>query len=137
MNSKLLKNELKTLGVIMKIDEPDNQSNIDLDKLNSLKNEFSNLDNDEEFNQTLKILKAIGDPNRIKILYLLKSRNLYVYEIMNALDKPKNTISNHLEVLKNAGLIEGQKEGVLVSYSLKKSEILDLLDYLLKPSKTG
>lgn len=121
----------------MKIDEPDNQSNIDLDKLNSLKNEFSNLDNDEEFNQTLKILKAIGDPNRIKILYLLKSRNLYVYEIMNALDKPKNTISNHLEVLKNAGLIEGQKEGVLVSYSLKKSEILDLLDYLLKPSKTG
>lgn len=119
----------------MKMDEIKNHQTIDLEEIKRLKNELNNSNYDKEINQMSEILKALGDPIRIQILYLLKSRNLHVHEIMNALGKTQNTISHHIKVLENAGLIEEHEEGILIIYSLKKPEIIDLLDSILKPSK--
>mgnify|MGYP000315175130 CR=1 FL=1 len=119
----------------MKMDELKNHPNTDLDEIERLKDEVNNSNYDKAINQMSEILKALGDPIRIQILYLLKSRNLSVSEIMNALGKPQNTISYHIKVLENSGLIEGHREGILIIYSLKKPEIIDLLDSTLKPSK--
>ncbi len=117
------------------MDELKNHPNTDLDEMEHLKDELNNSKYDKEIIQMSEILKALGDPIRIQIIYLLKSRNLSVFEIVNALGKPQNTISNHIKVLENAGLIEGHEEGILIIYSLKKPEIIDLLDSILKPSK--
>jgi len=72
----------------MKINELKNCCNVDLDELKHLKNEFSNLYDDEKLNQRTEIFKAIADPTRLQILYLLKFRDLYVCEVMGVLDKP-------------------------------------------------
>ncbi len=117
----------------MKINELKNCCNIDLEKLKRLKNELSNLYDDEEINQKTEIFKAIADPTRLQILYLLKFRDLYVCEVMGVLDKPQSTISHHLNVLKNAGLIKSSKEGIWIRYGLKNPDIILLMDNLYEP----
>lgn len=117
----------------MKINELKNCCNIDLDELKRLKIEFSNLYNDEELNQRTEIFKAIADPTRLQILYLLKFKDLYVCEVMGVLDKPQSTISHHLNVLKNVGLIKSFKKGIWTLYGLKNPDIIHLMDNLCEP----
>jgi ArsR family transcriptional regulator len=76
--------------------------------------------------------KAISDPTRLKILYLLQDGELCVCEIFTALEKPQSTISHHLNVLKNSGFIKGQKEGVWIHYKLVNPKIVDLIENLAK-----
>ena len=51
---------------------------------------------------------------------------------MAALDKPQPTVSHHLNLLKNAGLLKWRKEGVWIHYRLSNSKIVDNIDELLK-----
>ncbi|MEW6010138.1 MAG: metalloregulator ArsR/SmtB family transcription factor [Euryarchaeota archaeon] len=74
--------------------------------------------------------KALSDPTRLKILYLLEEGELCVCELILALDKPQSTISHHLNVLKNAGFIVGRKEGLWIHYKLKNPQIIPLVNEL-------
>jgi ArsR family transcriptional regulator, lead/cadmium/zinc/bismuth-responsive transcriptional repressor len=117
----------------MKINEIKNCCNVDLDELKRLKNELSNLYDDDELNQRTEIFKALADPTRLQILYLLQFRDLYVCEVMGILDKPQSTTSHHLNVLKNVGLIKSSKEGIWTLYGLKNPDIISLVDNLCEP----
>jgi len=66
----------------------------------------------------IKIMKALSDPNRVKIVKMLQHRTLCVCEIQNALGISQPNVSNHLKVLENAGLVESLKDGLWVNYSL-------------------
>jgi DNA-binding transcriptional ArsR family regulator len=112
------------------MNEFENNCKIDLDELNSLRDEFSSSYDDEELNHTAEIIKAIADPKRLQILYLLKFRDLYVCELEEVLDRPQSTISHHLNILKNIGLVKSSKEGIWKRYELKNPEILVLVDNL-------
>lgn len=65
-----------------------------------------------------KVMKALSDPNRVKIVKMLQSRILCVCEIKEALGLAQSTVSNHLRVLEAAGLISSRKEGLWVNYHL-------------------
>jgi ArsR family transcriptional regulator, arsenate/arsenite/antimonite-responsive transcriptional repressor len=65
----------------------------------------------------IKVMKALSDPNRLKILKMLQHRTLCVCEIQNALGISQPNVSNHLKVLENAGLVESDKDGLWVNYS--------------------
>ena len=66
-----------------------------------------------------KIIKALADKNRIRIIYLLKAkRKLCVCEITNIIGLSQPTISSHLKLLENAGLIESHKNGLWVNYNI-------------------
>jgi len=59
----------------------------------------------------LKTLKVIADPNRMRILLLLKSEELSVAELQEILGMGQSTISTHLSQLKQAGLVEDRRTG--------------------------
>lgn len=66
----------------------------------------------------VKVMKALSDPNRVKILKLLQHRSLCVCELQYALGIAQPTVSSHLRVLEDAGLVSYQKSGLWVDYCL-------------------
>jgi len=101
------------------------------DQIKKLKYILSSTLDDEELNHKSEMFKALSDPTRLKILYILKDGELCVCEIMAALRKPQSTISHHLNVLKNVKLIEWRKEGVWMHYRLSCPDIIDIIDNLI------
>lgn len=68
--------------------------------------------------QYLDIFKALSDRNRLRILLMLRTRPLCVCEISEVLNIALSTISSHLKILKNTGLIEDEKDGRWVIYRM-------------------
>jgi ArsR family transcriptional regulator, arsenate/arsenite/antimonite-responsive transcriptional repressor len=66
----------------------------------------------------VKVMKAVSDPNRVKILKMLQHKSLCVCEMQAALGIAQPTVSNHLKVLEDAGLVSYRKEGLWVNYSI-------------------
>jgi len=66
----------------------------------------------------IKVMKALSDPNRLKLLKMLQRRMMCVCEIQAALEIAQPTVSKHLKVLEDAGLVCREKEGLWVNYSL-------------------
>ncbi len=63
-----------------------------------------------------RVMKALSDPNRVKILKMLQVRSLCVCEMQAALDIAQPTVSNHLKVLEDAGMVFSRKNGPWVNY---------------------
>ena len=76
------------------------------------------------------ICKAVGDPKRIQILYALHEQPHNVTALAEALETPQPTISRHLSVLKQSGMVEGERDGVSVEYRLTDPRIIDVLDIM-------
>lgn len=70
--------------------------------------------------QLIRIMKALSDPNRLKIIKMLQRRHMCVCEVQAALGVSQPTVSNHLKALETAGLVESAKEGQWVNYSLAR-----------------
>lgn len=69
--------------------------------------------------QFTKIMKALSDPNRVKIVKLLQHKSdMCVCELKSLLHIAQPTVSKHLKILEEAGLVEYRKEGLWVNYSL-------------------
>jgi len=100
-------------------------------QIKNLKKIASKIPDDKVLQDDADILKALADPTRLKIIYLLKHGELCVCEIFTVMDKPQPTVSHHLNILKKAGLIKFHKEGVWVHYSLSNPKITRILDELL------
>ncbi len=66
----------------------------------------------------IKVMKALSDPNRVKLMKLLQKREMCVCEIRAALEIAQPTASKHLKILEDAGLVSRKKEGLWVNYSL-------------------
>lgn len=71
--------------------------------------------------ETVKIFKALSDPNRIRIIKVLEIQPLCVCEITSILGLAASTVSKHLSILKDAGFIFEQKEGKWVNYHLNRA----------------
>jgi len=68
--------------------------------------------------QFIKVMKALSDPNRVKMMKILQSRPLCVCEIKETLGIAQSTASKHLKLLEDAGLVQSFKDGLWVNYSL-------------------
>jgi len=66
----------------------------------------------------IKVMKALSDPSRVKILKMLQHRDMCVCEIQAALGLAQPTISKHLKILEEAGLVGFTKDGLWVNYFL-------------------
>lgn len=64
----------------------------------------------------IKIMKALSDPNRVKIIKLLQQKNMCVCELQAVLKLAQPTVSKHLKILEEAGLADFQKDGLWVNY---------------------
>ena len=66
----------------------------------------------------IKVMKALSDANRVKMVKLLQHKVMCVCEIQSALSLAQSTVSKHLKILEEAGLITYYKDGLWVNYSL-------------------
>ncbi|MBQ7867495.1 MAG: winged helix-turn-helix transcriptional regulator [Clostridia bacterium] len=73
---------------------------------------------------------ALADPTRRKILSLLKVRDMNAGEIAEQFNMTKPSISHHLNLLKQAGLVTAEKHGQNVVYSLNLSVVEEMLQLI-------
>jgi len=76
--------------------------------------------------------KALSDPTRRKILQLLKEKDLTPTELLEQLSVTQPTLSHHLDILKRADLIHGEREGQFIRYSLNMSVLDMTIDYIMQ-----
>ncbi len=77
-----------------------------------------------------RICYALGDPTRVLILYALSDGPLCVSEIVEVLGFSQPTISRHLRVLRERGLVNTEREGTNIFYSLADRRVVGSLDLL-------
>ena len=65
-----------------------------------------------------EVMKALSDPNRVKIVKMLQHRSMCVCELREALQVSQPTVSKHLKILERAGLVKNKKDGLWVDYFL-------------------
>lgn len=81
------------------------------------------------------IYKALGDPTRLRIIYVLSKSSLCVCDIATLLDMTQSAISHHLRILRNLNLVKFKREGKLVIYSLDDEHVERILEEGLKHAK--
>jgi ArsR family transcriptional regulator len=66
----------------------------------------------------IRVMKALSDPNRVKIIKMLQQKEMCVCEVQAALGIAQPTASNHLKLLEDAGLVRCRKSGLWANYLL-------------------
>lgn len=66
----------------------------------------------------IKVMKALSDQNRVRLLKMLQEKGMCVCEIQAALGIAQPTVSKHLKILEAAGLVGSSKDGLWVNYHL-------------------
>lgn len=80
----------------------------------------------------LPILKALADESRFRIIDLLLTRDLCVGALAAHLNISKAAVSQHLQTLRKAGLVRGEKRGYWTHYSVDKGAIHQIAEDLIK-----
>jgi DNA-binding transcriptional ArsR family regulator len=83
--------------------------------------------------KTLNMMKALSDENRIRALMMITSGELCVCQIIEMLGLAPSTVSKHISILRQAGLVETRKEGRWVYYKRADHEaqsVRNILDWL-------
>ena len=78
------------------------------------------------------IFKALNDATRRQILELLKEQDLTAGEISEEFEMSKPSISHHLDILKQAGLVTGVRNGQYIEYSINTTILEDVLSWIIK-----
>lgn len=80
-------------------------------------------------------LKTLGDANRFKIVKLLLGHDLCVGALAQHLNISKPAISQHLQILRKAGLVKGEKRGYWTHYVVERDVIRQVADALIDMSQ--
>ena len=78
------------------------------------------------------VFKALSDPTRREILQMLKGGNLNAGQIAASFDIGKPAVSHHLGILKAADLVQAERDGQNIIYSLNTTVFQDVLTWVYK-----
>lgn len=88
------------------------------------------------------LFKALGDPTRRQIIELLRKKDMTAGEIADHFNMSKPSISHHLDLLRQADVVQSVKEGQFITYSLNTTVfdemvkwVIDVSDKKNKPKK--
>jgi len=76
------------------------------------------------------LCSALADPHRLILLYALSDRPHNVTELTQELNVPQPTVSRHLKVLREGGLVKTTRHGASVQYELTDQRVIEALDLL-------
>ena len=90
--------------------------------------------NTSSLKYTVKIIKALADSTRVKLLALLTAKSLCVCELTCAVDLAQPTVSRHLNQLQDAGFVSRKRQGTWIIYSLAPADATcrGLLDIVME-----
>jgi DNA-binding transcriptional ArsR family regulator len=74
--------------------------------------------------------KALNDPKRLLLLYALRYGRYTVSELCELIEAPQSNTSQHLAVLRDRGLVEAERQGNNVVYSLRHPKVIEAIDIL-------
>lgn len=79
--------------------------------------------------ELISLGQAIVDPTRVRVIAALRQGDLCVCELVDALEISQSTLSTHLQVLRQTGMVTTRKEGRWIYYSLtdQKADLFDAL----------
>lgn len=77
-----------------------------------------------------RMFKVLGDANRIKIMEFLRRGERCQCELIPILDQSQPTVSRHLRLLEEAGLLQSRRKGNKVFYRAVDDRVYDILDVL-------
>jgi len=72
-----------------------------------------------------QVIKAMGHPSRLKMIDAVARQELCVNDLQKIVGSDLSTVSKHLSVLKNAGIVRDRKVGLMVYYSLRVPTIME------------
>jgi ArsR family transcriptional regulator, arsenate/arsenite/antimonite-responsive transcriptional repressor len=81
------------------------------------------------------VFKALNDATRRDILEMLKEQDMSAGDIADRFSMSKPSISHHLDLLKQAGLIEAEKRGQFIIYSLNTTVVDEILKWIIQLKK--
>ncbi len=76
------------------------------------------------------ICQTLANPKRLKIINILREKEISAGELQKILDIPKANLSQHMSVLKQKGIVMARKEGNIVYYRLARPKILKAYDIM-------
>ena len=85
---------------------------------------------EKDYERDSKIFKAFCDPNRLKILDILKSGEHCACKLLEILDVSQSTLSHHMKILTDSKIVNVRKDGKWSHYSLSREGIQVAIDYL-------
>ncbi len=91
--------------------------------------EFDDLSCCEEM---ARIFRALGNETRLGILRRIMEGEMCVSEIQDGLDRSQPNISQHLSILRDRGVVTGERDGARVCYRLADPRVADLLELAAK-----
>jgi DNA-binding transcriptional ArsR family regulator len=77
-----------------------------------------------------ELCSALAEPTRLFLLYALAEKPCNVTEMTQKLELPQPTISRHLKVLRDAGLVRATRQGMTIQYELVDQRVIEALDLL-------
>ena len=69
------------------------------------------------------VLKAVADKNRLRIIKMLENKKMCVCELAAVLEITQPSVSKHLSILNNAGILKDERNGQWIDYSLNDEKI--------------
>ncbi|MDD7114987.1 MAG: metalloregulator ArsR/SmtB family transcription factor [Lachnospiraceae bacterium] len=77
-----------------------------------------------------RVFKAMSDENRLKILELLRERDYNASELLDEMDFGQSTLSHHMKILLNAGVVQARKNGKWTYYTLQRGAYEQMIDWM-------
>lgn len=84
-----------------------------------------------QYEEYANIMKALSDPNRIKILDLLSCGNMCACDILEHFEFTQPTLSHHMKILVNTGFVEATKDGKWNRYAINEEKADRMIQYTL------
>ena len=84
------------------------------------------------FNEYATYFKALSDPKRVKIISMLYDKELCACKILEEFDMSQSTLSHHMKILCETGLLKARSEGKWTHYSLDCDTLEIMSDYISK-----
>lgn len=79
-----------------------------------------------------EFFKALGDPTRLQIVRLLREKDMTPTDILQKIEISQPTLSHHLDILKRAELIEGERNGQHILYSINMGVFDMAVEFIIK-----
>ena len=90
-----------------------------------------------DYEEPARVFKAFCDPNRLKILDILKSGEHCACKLLEIMDLSQSTLSHHMKLLTDAGVVNVRKEGKWSHYSISEAGMQKAIAYLQELKLSG
>lgn len=77
---------------------------------------------ENKYESNSKVFKALSDPNRLMIIEMLQSRERCACELLVGMNIAQSTLSHHMKILCDSGLVDSRPHGKWMYYSLNKAD---------------